>query len=90
MKKFFYLVKHSSRSAEVRLNIDRRQLAINNLLLQKIVDFGQLSNVLRVIFRNMKIGARISDVIKNIPEQRIAHYPSLEITKLYHGCGLKH
>ena len=38
----------------------------------------------------MRIRYRLEKEIKDFPEQKIANYPDLELTKLYHGCGIRH
>ena len=37
----------------------------------------------------MKVKARIEKIMKDFPDQLIAHYPPLDIWKAYHCCGKK-
>ena len=37
----------------------------------------------------MKVKARIEKIMKDFPDQLIAHYLPLDISKVYQGCGKK-
>ena len=37
----------------------------------------------------MRIRYRLEKEIKDFPEQKLANCPDLELTKLFHGCGIR-